>query len=186
VKKGLDRLYRFKERLEKLAKNCNGKIIDTNRLDEEEKKFYLIMNNFKINFEKAMDDDFNTPKAFAAIFDFVSSSNKFLEKNDSVDPIIFRYSLDLFLQLGGVLTLFQPKTDLHDYILMEKLESLLSKYKISIDTKVSDDLVKILLNIRKKAREQKNWKKADEIRNELEEIGYEIQDTEKGPIWRRK
>jgi len=186
VKKGLDRMYRLKERLEKLSKNCTGETIDTNKLGEEEKKYFTIINDFKTEFEEAMDDDFNTPKAFAAIFDFVSSSNKFLETNESVDHMLCRYSLDLFLQLGGVLTLFQPKTVQHDDSLNKKLELLLLKYDVSIDAKESDELVKVLLDVRKKAREQKNWKTADEIRKELEEVGYEIQDTETGPVWRRK
>ncbi|GAH57277.1 unnamed protein product, partial [marine sediment metagenome] len=43
--------------------------IDTNELGEEEKKYFTIINDFKTEFEEAMDDDFNTPKAFAAIFD---------------------------------------------------------------------------------------------------------------------
>jgi cysteinyl-tRNA synthetase len=186
VKKGLDRIYRLKERLEKHSKNCTDETIDTNKLGEEEKKYFTIINDFKTEFEEAMDDDFNTPKAFAAIFDFVSSSNKFLETNESADPMLCKYSLDLFLQLGGVLTLFQSKTVQHDDSLKKKLESLLLKYKLSIDAKESDEFVKALLDIRKKAREQKNWKVADEIRNELEEVGYEIQDTETGPVWRRK
>jgi cysteinyl-tRNA synthetase len=100
--------------------------------------------------------------------------------------MLCRYSLDLFLQLGGVLTLFQPKTVQHADSLNKKLESLLLKYDVSIDVKESDGLVKALLDVRKKAREQKNWKTADEIRKELEEVGYEIQDTETGPVWRRK
>ena len=186
VKKGLDRMYRLKERLEKHSKNCTDEIIDTNKLGEEEKKYFTIINDFETEFEEAMDDDFNTPKAFATIFDFVSSSNKFLETNDSMDPMICRYSLDLFLKLGGVLTLFQSKTVQHDDFLKKKLEPLLLKYNVSIDAKESDEFVKALLDVRKKAREQKNWKKADEIRNELGEIGYEIQDTETGPVWRRK
>ena len=186
VKKGLDRMYRLKERLEKLSKNCTGETIDTNKLGEEEKKYFTIINDFKTEFEEAMDDDFNTPKAFAAIFDFVSSSNRFLETNESVDHMLCRYSLDLFLQLGGVLTLFQPKTVQHADSLNKKLESLLIKYDVSIDAKDVDDIIKALLDVRKKAREQKNWKAADEIRKELEEVGYEIQDTETGPVWRRK
>ena len=186
VKKGLDRMYRLKERLEKRSKNCTDETIDTNKLGEEEKKYFTIINDFKTEFVEAMDDDFNTPKAFAAIFDFVSSSNKFLETNESVDPMLCRYSHDLFLQLGGILTLFQPKTVQHADSLNKKLESLLLKYNVSIDAEESDDRIKALLDVRKKAREQKNWKTADEIRNELGEIGYEIQDTETGSVWRRK
>ena len=54
------------------------------------------------------------------------------------------------------------------------------------NAKDSDEIIKALLDVRTKAREQKDWNAADEIRKKLEEIGYEIQDTEKGPVWRRK
>jgi cysteinyl-tRNA synthetase len=55
-----------------------------------------------------------------------------------------------------------------------------------MDAKDTGELVKALLNVREEARKHKDWKTADEIRKKLEEIGYEIQDTEKGPVWREK
>jgi len=186
VKKGLDRMYRLKERLETLSKNNVGETIDKNKLDGEEKKYLTIIDDFKTEFEEAMDDDINTPKAFAVLFDFVSSSNRFLEANESANHALCRYSLDLFLQLGSVLTLFQQKIVQDDDSKLKQLQSLLLKYDVSVDAKDSDEIIKALLNVRAKAREQKDWNTADEIRKKLEEIGYEIQDAEKGPVWRRK
>jgi cysteinyl-tRNA synthetase len=46
--------------------------------------------------------------------------------------------------------------------------------------------MKALLFAREDARKNKDWKTADRIRNNLEELGFEIQDTAKGPVWRRK
>jgi cysteinyl-tRNA synthetase len=46
--------------------------------------------------------------------------------------------------------------------------------------------MKALLLAREDARKQKDWKTADRIRNKLEELGFEIQDTAKGSVWRRK
>jgi cysteinyl-tRNA synthetase len=43
-----------------------------------------------------------------------------------------------------------------------------------------------LLDIREEARKQKDWQKADQIRTTLQHLGYEIQDTDKGPVWRKK
>ena len=187
VKKGLDRIYRLKEKLEKLAENSNDATIDENKLTAEEKKYLIVLDDFKAEFESAMDDDFNTPKAFAAFFDFVSSSNRFLETNDSVDPTLCHHALDMFVKLGNVLTLFQPKKDQADNdSILKELQMLLSKYSPSTYINDCDEVVKTLLNIREKARTNKDWKTADEIRKKLEEIGYEIQDTETGAVWRRK
>ena len=47
-------------------------------------------------------------------------------------------------------------------------------------------MVKALLDVREKARRVKDWNTADNIRKELEDIGFEIQDTDKGPVWRKK
>jgi len=46
------------------------------------------------------------------------------------------------------------------------------------------DLVNDLLNQRKIARDSKNWDRADQIRNELNEIGVIVEDSPSGPIWR--
>jgi cysteinyl-tRNA synthetase len=93
----------------------------------------------------------------------------------------------MFVKLGNVLTLFQPKKDqADDDSLLKELQMLLLKYSPSTDINDCDEVVKALLNIREKARTKKNWKTADEIRKKLDEIGYEIQDTETGAVWRRK
>ena len=48
------------------------------------------------------------------------------------------------------------------------------------------ELLNKLLDIREKARINKDWKTADNIRKELDDIGFEIQDTVEGPVWRKK
>ena len=187
VQKGLERVYRLKEKLEQLSNNTQREEIDENKLTEGEKQYLAIVNDFIEQFEQAMDDDFNTPKAFAVLFDFVNKSNRFLESTENPDGALCEYSLDTLLKLGGILTLFQPrKVQEDETIILEKLQTLLRKYDKTIDTTSSDEIVKILLDIREEARKQKDWKKADDIRKKLQDIGYEIQDTDHGPVWRKK
>ena len=186
VKKGLDRMYRLKERLEHFAISSTDTPVDQDSLSDEERQYYSLITAFQTEFEEAMDDDFNTPKAFATLFDFVNSSNRFLETHEAIDPALCRYALDVFQRLGGVLTLFQPKSDTADDSIQKKLAKLLKQYDVRIDSSDTKELIDALLKIRTQAREDKNWKIADEIRNELEDLGYEIQDTETGPVWRRK
>ena len=186
VKKGLDRLYRFKEKLESLCKDFDNTSLDVDELSDNEKKYYFLIEDFKSNFEKSMDDDFNTPKAFAVMFEFVNSSNRFLELNSDVNPLLCRYSLDVFVKLGNVLTLFQLKSDKYDDSIKKSLKSLLSKYDLSDDIDNVDDILKILLDFRENARRNKKWDVADLIRSDLYEAGFEIQDTDEGPVWRKK
>ena len=71
-------------------------------------------------------------------------------------------------------------------MILKDLKKLLTNYSQTSDINNCDEIVKTLLNIREKARIKKDWKTADEIRNRLAEIGYEIQDAENGAVWRRK
>ena len=185
TQKGLERIYRLKEKLEELSKADIE--MDENNLTEAEKKYLTTINEFKQQFEQAMDDDFNTPKAFAVIFDFVNKSNRFLENNEQVDAALCRHSLELLLKLGDTLTLFQPRKIQQDgTVLLEKLQKLILKYDKEIETKSIEEIIKTLIGIREEARKQKEWEKADGIRNELQNLGFELQDTIKGPVWKKK
>jgi cysteinyl-tRNA synthetase len=134
-----------------------------------------------------MDDDFNTPKAFAVFFDFINKSNRFLENNEQVDAALCRHSLELLLKLGGILTLFQPKKIQQDEtVLLEKLQKLILKYNKEIESRSIEETIKILIEIREEARKKKDWEKADRIRSELQDLGFELQDTNKGPVWKKK
>lgn len=185
TQKGLERIYRLKEKLEEPSKADIE--MDENNLTEAEKKYLTTINEFKQQFEQAMDDDFNTPKAFAVIFDFVNKSNRFLENNEQVDAALCRHSLELLLKLGDTLTLFQPRKIQQDgTVLLEKLQKLILKYDKEIETKSIEEIIKTLIDIREEARKQKEWEKADGIRNELQNLGFELQDTIKGPVWKKK
>ena len=189
VKKGLERIHRLKEKLEKFSKDSGDESVNEDKLTEEEKTYFRTIQEFKEQFEQAMDDDFNTPKAFAIIFEFGSKSNKFLENNEMIDAALCKHSLETLIKLGSVLTLFQPKKVKQqgkDAELLEKLQKLLSKYGKTLDTTNIDIIIETLLELREETRRQKDWKKADGIRRDLEDIGLEIQDTDKGSVWRKK
>jgi len=187
AKKGLERIYRTKEKLEK---NIDKKIdFDIENLDSIEKEYYQDIKRFKHGFEAAMDDDFNTPKAVSLIFEFVNDTNRYFEKCEKTHSSLCLYSLETLIKLGNILTLFQKKKQ--DRIegkkeLFKTLEKTAQKYVVNADGKTIEELMDILLEAREKARKDKNWDTADGIRNDLENIGFEIQDTEKGPVWRKK
>ena len=190
AKKGLVRINRLKEKLANLSDNALKEKIDEKVLTDKEKSYVKTVESFKTDFEKAMDDDFNTPQAVSVIFDFVNKSNKFLEKYSNSKKELFGFALNTLIKLGEVLTLFQSdlvKSKItYDKILFEKVYNITIKFDKEIKEKNIEKLLNILLDVREKARKNKDWKTADTIRKELDDIGFEIQDTSDGPVWRKK
>jgi cysteinyl-tRNA synthetase len=189
IEKGRERLYRVKERLEEYAKQASQKNPSLQVLTNIEKEYMITITELQEEFEQAMDDDFNTPKAFASLFEFINKSNKFFEQQPRPNPELCKRALDVYLKIGMVLTLFQPKTNIQtkeEPDITNKLQTLLHSYGKTVQIPTVDELIKALLFIREDARKQKDWKTADRIRNNIEELGFEIQDTTKGAVWRRK
>lgn len=115
---------------------------------------------FRRRFEDAMDDDFNTAEALAALFDLVTHVNKL--DTGSV------CAKDLLLELGGVLGLFGEAT------LKPR------------DVKISEKEIKKSIDLRNKARKDKDFKEADKIRKDLDKKGIILEDGKSGTIWRVK
>jgi cysteinyl-tRNA synthetase len=185
AKKGLIRIHRLKERLEEIS-NDVAIGFDKSLLSEEELRYLLSFDNFKSLFENAMNDDFNTPEAVALIFDFVNKSNSFLEKVSTPNKSLLKYVLINFVKLGKIITLFEQKKIGDDSLLIDKLQDILDKYDKKNVSRDLNKLMDYILDIRQNARKQKDWLTADDIRFSLHELGFEIQDTNDGPIWRKK
>jgi len=126
------------------------------------------------DFETAMDDDFNTALACAALFDFCKAVNTYLNaitagcKPDKTALIRAR---EVFQSLAGDVLgiLFKAK----------------GKGDEEEDAELVEQLMQLLLEVREGARSKKDWATADIIRDRLGEMGIEIQDTPKGPKWIR-
>jgi cysteinyl-tRNA synthetase len=186
VQKGLDRIHRLKEILEALSMDAPA--INASSHSDEEQQYKATVDGFRKVFEDAMDDDFNTPQAFASIFEFVNTSNRFLKNTKITNSGVFRYALETLQEVGLVLTLFQPKykKDVSEKDVVRLLQKLLQQYGTSSTSESVDILMQEALQIRDHARNEKQWKTADAIRDDLQQLGFEIQDTDKGPQWRRK
>lgn len=113
-------------------------------------------------FRQKMDDDFNTPDAITAMFELAGEANRYLQH-----PIVTKASLEL------VLRQFEAIDDVIG-ILPKQEEALL------------DEEVERLIAERNEARKQKNWARADDIRNLLTAQGILLEDTPQGLRWRRK
>lgn len=114
--------------------------------------------NIKNRFIEAMDDDFNTPQALAAIFDLVNIANKHID-----DSAFINNARNIILELCGIFRLSLQEQEL-----------------------LTDENIEQLMEDRQKARKEKNFALADKIRKELEEQGVVLEDTKDGTTWRRK
>ena len=119
------------------------------------------IDKFKNEFEGAMDDDFNTPKAIAVIFELIKKVNSMLDK-DQITRKETQQILDFLKSIDKVFGF------------------IFKKEKIRIPKNVQK-----LVEKREKLRKQKKWEEADRIRKEVEDLGYEIQDTPSGPKIRK-
>ncbi len=119
-------------------------------------------------FNAAMDDDFNTPEALAAMFELTREINKLRTQDESGAA---QLAAEL-RRLGGMLGILQQ--DPEDWLRGEAAADGLS-----------DQDVEILIQQRLDARAGKNWAEADRIRDELKEQGILLEDAAGNTSWRR-
>ncbi|MFG1175136.1 cysteine--tRNA ligase [Erwiniaceae bacterium CAU 1747] len=124
---------------------------------------------FVDRFREAMDDDFNTPEAYSALFDLAREVNR-LKSEDKVaaDGLAARLR-----QLAGVLGLLEQDPEL-----------FLQSGAQSNDEEVAE--IEALIKMRNDARKEKNWAQADVARDKLNELGIILEDGPAGTTWRRK
>jgi len=115
----------------------------------------------KERFISAMDDDFNTTKAMAALFEIIKELNKHLAKNP------------------------KKKTLLLFYKTLKELDTILKVLSFE-KAKPLEKEIQNLVNQREQARKNKNWAAADTIRDELRKKGVILEDTPEGIRWKFK
>ncbi|WP_456444998.1 cysteine--tRNA ligase [Thiolapillus sp.] len=119
-------------------------------------------------FNEAMDDDFNTPEALAAMFELVREINKAREQDQQKAA---RMAATL-KQMGAVLGILQDDPE--------------QWLRGGAEGGLSDEEIKTLIQQRLDARQEKNWAEADRIRDELKEKGVILEDGAGGTTWRRE
>ena len=155
-KAGLERLYNAKERVEFIISKLNDNAENADELKLEEE-----LNSFRQRFIEAMDDDLNTADALSIIFELARFMNSNVNENATKE--FANKVLGEFNELTGVLNIVNKKHE--EDMLDEEIEALIQK--------------------RTDAKKNKDFKLADEIRNELLEKGIVLEDTRQGVKWRR-
>ena len=114
----------------------------------------------------AMNDDFNSPVLMAHLFEAVRLINSVNDKKETIGSD----------DLEALKRLMQ--TFIFDVL------GLVDETKTMGGSDVIEGLMRLILDIRRSARENKDWATSDKIRDELKEAGVEIKDTKEGVEWR--
>ena len=154
-KSGLERIVNAADHLKFLMGNAK-----TEEMTGEEQEAYAKTQEYVKAFENAMEDDFNTADAAAAVFDLVKYTNTTVSADSSKE-----YLQKLFDRLVSL-------TDVLGLIVDRKEEML-------------DAEIEKLIEERQAARKAKDFARADAIRDELLEKGIILKDTREGVQWKR-
>ena len=154
-KNALERILTAVDNLKYLSEHA--KVI---KLTEEEAQKAEEAKKYEQEFDVAMDDDFNTADAIAAVFELVKFANTYAKEGSS----------KAFAEL-----------------LQEKIEGLCKILGIVTEKKAEllDEEIEQLIAERQAARKAKNFARADEIRGLLSEKGILLEDTREGVKWKR-
>ena len=155
AKNGLERITTAAENLKFLINNAR-----TEDMSEDERKKLAGSIVYVENFEKAMDDDFNTADAISAVFELVKYMNTTTDGASSKEYL--QNLFDCLIRLTDVLGIIVDK---EDEILASDIEALIEE--------------------RQAARKAKNFARADEIRDELLAKGIILKDTREGVQWKK-
>ena len=146
----LQRLYTARDNLAFLLKNAKAQ-----PLTEAEKALLARVKEAADRFDAAMDDDLNTADAMGALFEIVREANVGLNAESSKEAV--ETTLNTLLELCDVLGLLAKKQE---------------------DGLTED--IQHLADERAQARKEKNWKRSDELRDQIKAAGYMIEDTPQG------
>ena len=154
AEKGLEKLKNLSDTIESaIEKNKPGGI-------EPDFNF----KKFEEQFENALDDDFNSSQATAAIFDFVKEVNKTIAGSENLNVDFYRKIKDVLTKTAGnVLGIIN-----------------FDKEDVKSDSLLENKLIELLIDIRLKAKKEKNFQLSDEIRKRLDELGITLKDTKDG------
>jgi cysteinyl-tRNA synthetase len=122
---------------------------------------------FRTRFVEAMDEDFNTPQAIAVLFDFTRDLNQVLRAGTPVEHRALAEA-DAFLRECA-----------------EGILGMVFADRPAGTGGLDDELMSLILEVRKEARSGKLWPLSDRIRDGLSRLGITVEDTKDGTTWRR-
>lgn len=149
------------ERIRTSYNNLTHRLNHTANLGEKEHSWLDVIQQERQNFELAMDDDFNTANAIATLFNLSTEANKYLNEANTNEELLKAF-INTLNELSSVLG-----------IQLEVKEELL------------DEEIDALIEERQQARQNRDFKRADEIRDQLKDMNIILEDTRQGVRWKR-
>jgi cysteinyl-tRNA synthetase len=168
--KGASRGY---ERLIGTVGSVRQKLAQTSPAEgqqEVEAEFKAVIEQHQARFLEAMDHDFNTPQALAALFDFNRAVNTLINSNQPVALATLKAIDDTYRSLGGNILGIIP-------------DELSTQGGATADN-LQEALIRLLIDLRAAARKNKDYRTGDAIRNRLAEIGVVLEDKPDGTVWK--
>lgn len=162
----LHRLYATLERVAELE-----------RSGEVEPTVYGAAKEIEERFYEAMDDDFNTALALSYVFELSRMLNKMLDEEPKVNGPYILHMKGVFLSLARVLGLLND-----DLAVFRTNEETRHLKRVGLDA----EAVEKMIAERTQARKDRDFRKADEIRDTLTQKGVLLMDSPKGTEWRIK
>ncbi|RMG36715.1 MAG: cysteine--tRNA ligase [Methanobacteriota archaeon] len=121
---------------------------------------------FEMEFVKALANDFNTPDALSTLYAFQKEINKVQRKVADIDGTFW----------GDIVARFKR--------MLRVLGLSFAEGQVSEDS-LSTELMDLIINIRQEARKRKDWETADQIRDQLKEIGIVLEDVKGQTVWKK-
>jgi len=160
AQRGVDRLHNtvrnLRRRIEQAPPAGTAILSDVSALED-----------YRQDFEAAMNEDFNTPQALGALFDFVKEVNRYLDQNGNVSMGTLTAMDKIFRDLAGDVLRILPED------LTDTQES----------GEIVEGLMSLVLDLRQSYRENQNWSQADYIRSQLSDLGVLVNDGPEGSSW---
>ena len=155
---GLMEIKSLSEKIEEFLRRL--KALKNIKIDRrQQSKNQKIIKDAKTNFYNELDDDFNTPKAFAVLFEFMKTINQFLDDN-----------------------ILSKKESSEIYKFFEDINKIFGIIDYKRVNQIIPIKIKKLAKDREKFRKNQEWEKADETRKEIEKQGYVIEDKKDGVV----
>ncbi|WP_173917976.1 cysteine--tRNA ligase [Halobacillus sp. Marseille-Q1614] len=149
------------DRIRNAYENLKHRMESSVNLAGDNEKWLSEITQHKQQFIKEMDDDFNTANAISVLFDLTKSINLYLQSEQTHTEVLQAFEQTL-----------------------EELMSVLG-LKVSQEEELLDEEVDALIEERKQARKERNFARADEIRDELKARNIILEDTSQGTRWKR-
>ncbi len=126
--------------------------------------------SYKTTFLETMDDDFNTPKAIATLFDLTSDINGWLSSGNRPTPELLTTTSKILHELAGGILGLLPEREVATN---------------TLDGSTINDVMRVLIDVRNEARKQKLFSLSDMIRDGLKKIGVVLEDKKDETVWKK-